>query len=208
MKATRTTRRLPSHGPDFWQGIYETETRPGWDMGGPTPLVQELLEAAASLGLRPGPTFAVPGCGFGHDAAELARQGFQVTGIDFTEAALQGARSRHGDLVTWRGEDWFKGEEAFDALFDHTCFVAMAPARRAEYLEVCARRLRPGGLWLGVFFHTVTGGDGPPYPIAPEELRSLAAKRFDLLHLAQAQRSHPRRAGREFLVVARKRPLD
>ena len=78
-------------------------------------------------------------------------------------------------------------------------------ARRAEYVEVCARRLRPGGMWLGAFFHTVKDPSGPPYPIAPEALRELAEKDFQILYSAPALHSHPRRAGREFLLVAKKK---
>jgi SAM-dependent methyltransferase len=146
----------------------------------------------------------VPGCGFGHDAAELARWGFTVTGVDFAPSAIEGARSRYGDLVDWRQEDWFEAAlEPFDAILDHTCFVAMAPERRPEYVASLARRLRPGGLWLGAFFHTVHNPPGPPFAIDPEALRRLAEAEFQVLHLGEATKSHPRRAGREFLAVAR-----
>jgi SAM-dependent methyltransferase len=190
----------------FWQAFYAGGTRPGWDLQGPSPLLAELLEQVEALGLRPGPSIAVPGCGFGHDAAELARRGWQATGVDFAPAAVQGARDRYGDLAQWRQEDWFvSGPERFHCLFDYTCFVAMAPAQRPRYVEACAERLHPGGLWLGGFFHTVTGPASPPYPVAMAELRALAEPRFEVLHLDHAGRSHPRRAGREFLMVARRR---
>ena len=195
-----------SDHPEFWQDIYAAEARPGWDMGGPTPLVAELLAAARAAGAEPGPAVAVPGCGFGHDAAALADLGFQVTGLDFAAAALAGARARYGERVRWRQEDWFDpAGEAFDTLFDHTCFVAMDPGRRPAYVAACARRLRPGGLWLGAFFHQVTGTGGPPHPIAMDALRALVEPAFEVLHLDRAHTSHPRRAGREFLMVARLR---
>jgi len=196
-----------SDHPEFWQDIYAAESRPGWDMDGPTPLVPELLAAARAAGVEPGPAVAVPGCGFGHDAAALADLGFQVTGLDFAASALAGARARYGDRVRWCQEDWFApGGAAFDVIFDHTCFVAMDPARRPEYVAACARRLRPGGLWLGAFFHRVTGAGGPPHPIAMDELRTLAETAFRIHHLDHARTSHPRRAGREFLMVARVLP--
>ena len=74
----------------YWDGIYQETPRPGWDMDGPTPVLGELLELPACAGL--GRELAVPGCGYGHDAAELARRGFRVTGVDFAPSALQGAR--------------------------------------------------------------------------------------------------------------------
>lgn len=191
--------------PDYWQDIYQAEPRPGWDMDGPTPLLAELLDLAAGLGVAVGPALAVPGCGFGHDAAELARRGYRVTGVDFAPAALAGARARYGDLVRWSAEDWFTGQRAFDGIFDHTCFAAMDPERRESYLAVCARRLHPGGIWLAACFHQVHRDGGPPYAIAMDELRRLAEPWFEILHQGPAERSHPRRAGREFLTVARRR---
>jgi SAM-dependent methyltransferase len=190
----------------YWDSLYRETPRPGWDMDGPTPILAELLDLPDCQGL--GRDLAVPGCGFGHDAAELARRGFRVTGVDFAPSAIQGARQRHGDQVRWRQEDWFTLEDTFDGIFDHTCFVAMAPERRAEYLAHCVRRLRPGGLWLAGMFHTVTRPPGPPFALSLEEARRLAEVRFEILHLDHATRSHPRRAGREFLLVGRVLPCS
>lgn len=195
--------------PDYWNQIYEVEGRPGWDMDGATPVVSELLALAQPLGLRPGGELVVPGCGYGHDAAELAARGFAVTGLDFAPLAIQGARQRYGDRVRWSQGDWFATQAGpWDAVFDHTCFVAMDPPRRPAYVAACADHLRPGGLWMAVLFHDVNGRPGPPHAITQADLRTLAEARFEVLHLADATGSHPRRAGREFLLVAAKRAVD
>jgi SAM-dependent methyltransferase len=189
--------------PGFWQAIYAAKPRPEWDMNGPTPLIPEILGHARDL--EAGAAVVVPGCGFGHDAAELGRRGFQVTGLDFAEPAIQGARSRYPDAILWRQEDWFDSEARFDAIFDHTCFVAMDPVLRPRYVQACVRHLRPGGLWLGAFFHTVAVPGGPPFAVDMEELRGLVQGSFEILHLDHATCSHPRRAGREFILVARRK---
>jgi len=192
--------------PDYWNQLYRDEGRPGWDMDGATPLVPELLDLALPLGLRPGCDLVVPGCGYGHDAAELEARGFSVAGLDFAPLAIQGARERYGDRVAWSQADWFTTPLGpWDAIFDHTCFVAMDPERRPAYVEACARHLRSGGLWLAALFHDVNGRPGPPHAISMAQLRDLVDSRFEVLHLAAATASHPRRAGREFLLVARKR---
>jgi len=192
--------------PEYWNRLYQEEERPGWDMNGATPLVRELLGLARPLGLRPGCELVVPGCGYGHDAAELEAEGFTVTGLDFAPLAIQGAMHRYGDRVAWSQADWFTTHLGpWDAIFDHTCFVAMDPVRRPAYLEACAAHLRPGGFWLAALFHEVKGPAGPPHAIPMEDLRRLAETRFDVLHLAAATGSHPRRAGREYLLVARRR---
>jgi methyl halide transferase len=192
--------------PDYWNQIYEDEGRPGWDMDGATPLAQELLALALPLGLKPDGDLVVPGCGYGHDAVELEGRGFSVTGLDFAPLAIQGAMQRYGNRVAWSQADWFTTHLGpWDAIFDHTCFVAMDPLRREAYVEACAKHLRPGGSWLAVLFHDVKGKPGPPHAIAMNEMRALAEPRFDVLHLAETTASHPRRAGREYLMVAKKR---
>ncbi|GLH72721.1 SAM-dependent methyltransferase [Geothrix limicola] len=192
--------------PDYWNRIYEDEGRPGWDMAGATPLVRELLDLARPLGLQAGGDLVVPGCGYGHDAAELAAEGFRVTGLDFAPLAIQGATERYGAKVAWHQDDWFTTALGpWDAIFDHTCFVAMDPVRRPDYVKACAAHLRPGGLWMAALFHEVKGPAGPPHAISMPEMRALAEAHFDVLHLAEATASHPRRAGREFLMVARRR---
>ncbi len=192
--------------PDYWNRIYEDEGRPGWDMDRATPLVEELLGLALPLGLHPGSDLVVPGCGYGHDAVELESKGFSVTGLDFAPIAIQGAMHRYGDRVSWSQADWFSTHLGpWDGTFDHTCFVAMDPARRPAYVDACAEHLRPGGFWLAALFHNVNGRPGPPHALPMAEMRQLAEARFEVLHLAEAQQSHPRRAGREYLLVARRR---
>jgi SAM-dependent methyltransferase len=175
-------------------------------MDGPSPVLTELLDAAAALEISLGGDIAVPGCGFGHDAAELARRGFRVTAFDFARPAIEGAKARYGATVDWRLEDWFTNTEGpFDLIFDHTCFVAMEPGRREDYLKVCANRLKPSGLWLAILFDETNGRPGPPFQTSMEEARRLATTRFEVLHLLRAERSHPRRVGREYLVIGRKK---
>ena len=81
----------------------------------------------------------------------------------------------------------------------------MDPARRPDYVEACARHLAPGGLWMAVLFHDVQGRPAPPHAISMETCRALAEPRFEILHLVHTTNSHPRRAGREFLMVAKRR---
>ena len=164
--------------PDYWNRLYEEEERPGWDMDSATPLVKELLDLAHPLGLRSGGDLVVPG---------------------------QGAMHRYGDRVAWSHADWFTTRLGpWEAIFDHTCFVAMDPARRPDYVQACADHLRAGGLWMAVLFHDVKGRPGPPHAVPVPEMRRLAETCFEVLHLGEAVNSHPRRSGREYLLVARK----
>ncbi len=193
-----------------WERVYTEEGTP-WDLGGPCPVLGEVLESARMQGLADSCTVAVPGCGLGHDAAWLADQGFRVTGLDLVPDAVARARAAYGEPPAWLVGDWLAGDwlaEAlgpFDALVDHTFFVAFPPERRAEVVAAHARHLAPGGLWLGVFFHQVREPNARPWAVQPEELRALAEPAFAVLDLRPARTGHPRRLGREFWMVARRR---
>lgn len=193
-----------------WERVYTEEGTP-WDLGGPCPVLGEVLESARMQGLADSCTVAVPGCGLGHDAAWLADQGFRVTGLDLVPDAVARARAAYGEPPAWLVGDWLAGDwlaEAlgpFDALVDHTFFVAFPPERRAEVVAAHARHLAPGGLWLGVFFHQVREPNARPWAVQPGELRALAEPAFAVLDLQPARTGHPRRLGREFWMVARRR---
>lgn len=188
-----------------WERVYTEEGTP-WDLGGPCPVLGEVLESARMQGLADGCTVAVPGCGLGHDAAWLADQGFRVTGFDLVPDAVARARAAYGEPPAWLAGDWLaEAQGPFDALVDHTFFVAFPPERRAEVVAAHARHLAPGGLWLGVFFHQVREPNARPWAVQPEELRALAEPAFAVLDLQPARTGHPRRLGREFWMVARRR---
>jgi len=189
-----------------WQRIYAEEGTP-WDMDMATPALAEVLPWAREAGLAEAARLVLPCCGLGHDAAELARQGFQVTAADIVPEAIQEARSRYGEGIDWRCADWFgPALGTFNAIFDHTAFVAFPPERRGAYAEACAGHLRPGGLWFGVFFHTVREPDQRPWAVQAHELRAVAeAAGFEVLRLQNLIQGHPRRLGRELGMLARLR---
>jgi len=45
------------------------------------------------------------GCGTGHDAARLAREGHEVVAVDFSRAAISRARVLHGEGADFRIAD-------------------------------------------------------------------------------------------------------
>src|SRR5437016_1257401 len=72
--------------PAFWEELY-AQGRDGWEMGRAAPPLVDLVEATPP----PRGRVAVPGCGRGHDARLLARHGYDVTGFDFSPAAVSAA---------------------------------------------------------------------------------------------------------------------
>ena len=192
-----------------WDACYRANDTP-WDKGAPAPPLLEWLE-------QPGHRFdgdvVVPGCGLGHDVRAIAATGQarQVCGLDFSPAALAKARQCspasvesyvEANLFTLPPELCGR----FDWVFEHTCFCAIDPSRRTEYVRAVAQALRAGGHLLAVFYlrpwedgKPMPPGGGPPFGAAVPELDALFAGQFNLLEEATPTRAYPGREGRELI---------
>jgi SAM-dependent methyltransferase len=191
---------------EFWQGLYESGGD-GWELGGPAPSLVDFIETTPPARGR----VAVPGCGRGHDARYLASRGYDVTGFDFTPAALAAARAlarRDRVRVAFEPRDVFSlGRDlpnAFDGVWDYTCFCAIDPARRAEYVRALAGTVRPGGWLLGNFFPQRQFTAGPPFAVRSAEVPRLLAPWFRVERAGPPLRSPRGRLGREWMVLARR----
>jgi SAM-dependent methyltransferase len=192
--------------PDFWEGLYASGGD-GWELGQPAPPLVDFVERTPP----PRGRVAVPGCGRGHDARFLAGRGYDVVGYDFSTAAVSAARAlarRDGVAVTFEQRDIFTlaRDEAhgFDGVWEYTCYCAIDPARRDEYVRTMAAILRPGGWLLGCFFPLRVVTAGPPFPVSRAELRRRFAGAFRFERAQPPLRSARGRQGREWLVYARR----
>ena len=123
----------------------------------------------------------VPGCGRGHEAALLAALGFPAIGLDISGEALREARRLHGPdrpELRWVQADLLEataleaiglGDGSLQGVVEHTCFCAIPPARRTDYLTSVTRLLAPGGWLLGLFW-CHGRPDGPPHGSDPDVL--------------------------------------
>jgi methyl halide transferase len=90
----------------------------------------------------------------------------------------------------------------FDGVWEYTCFCAIDPARRQEYIRVIRTLLRPGGLLLACFYPLREGTDGPPFPVSRQEIERVLAPGFVVRSAQAPARSVERRRGLEWLVLA------
>ncbi len=192
--------------PMFWEDLYRSRGD-GWELGGPAPALADFVETTPP----PRGRVAVPGCGRGHDARYLASHGYAAVGFDFAEDAIRSARElaeRERSEATFEQRDVFTLDRdyanAFDGVWEYTCFCAIDPGRRGEYARTIARILRPGGWFLACFYPIRRRGGGPPFAMSRSELRRLFEPRFRLERAFAPIRSVPRRAGQEWMVFARK----
>jgi SAM-dependent methyltransferase len=195
--------------PQFWESRYETGDT-GWDLGQPAPPFVDLLSGpdAPSVG-----SMIVLGCGRGHDAIFFAQNGFQVTAVDFSRLALNDAHhnaDRAGVEVELVEHDLFSLPASYDHRFDyvleHTCFAAILPSKRNDYVQVVKRLLKPGGLYVALFFAHGRPG-GPPFNTTVEEVRDLFSPYFAIERLEAPSRSIEVRMGKELFALMRPLPV-
>lgn len=104
------------------------------------------------------------GCGPGHYALRLARQGARVTGIDFSASSLAFARSAAAAErldIEYVNHDYLshRSDARFDLILLIMCdYCALSPGQRQRLLEVFRSSLRPKGrILLDVFSRAAFG---------------------------------------------------
>ncbi len=190
---------------EFWSRKYQSgETR--WDLGSPNEPLRSILPRLK----LPKSRILVLGSGNGHDAALLAKMGHLVTAVDFSPEAISNAKRSYGEgsNLHFVLKDVFDLDAtymgAFDIVFEHTCFCAIAPHRREALIQVWRRVLIPGGHLLGIFL-AVDHFAGPPFGSSEWEIRERLRKSFQFLYWQRCRDSMEHRRGSELLIYAQKR---
>lgn len=216
--------RKPVSASAFWEDLY-AQGEDGWELREPSHALVAWLAGGGRFAVSGGPEMAptppqpadalrrtrvaVPGCGRGHDVRLLARHGYDAQGFDFAAPAVAEARAlaaADGVAARFEQRDIFTlpadHRGAFDAAWEYTCFCAIDPARRAEYVAVLHAILKPGGTLLACFYPLRVGTDGPPFPVALPEVERLLATGFRIVESAAPAASVERRRGLEWLIRA------
>ena len=193
--------------PGFWDRLYDSGGD-GWELRRPSPPLQAHLEKSPP----PRGKVAVLGCGRGHDCRLLANAGYRVWGFDFAERAILEARAlaRTERLeIIFEQRDIFELAEHyrgfFDGIWEYTCFCAIDPGRRPDYVRLVREILKPEGWLLACFYPLRDGSDGPPFPTSEAEIWRLFVPAFVFLETYAPVESVERRAGLEWMVMARAR---
>jgi SAM-dependent methyltransferase len=199
-----------------WDELYQTRVTP-WEKGAPAP---PLLEWLRKHGALEGEVL-VPGCGYGHDVRAIAAASPRstVVGIDISATALKEALkySSVGREV-FQSADIFAFppslQRRFDWVFEHTCFCAIQPDQRHDYIKMAVSALKPEGQLLAIFFlnpwdpgDEIPEGGGPPFGITKEELENLFSPHFTIVQELKPKTAYPGREGREIVRLLRKRRI-
>jgi SAM-dependent methyltransferase len=195
-----------------WEAWYRRGEIP-WDKGFAAPPLAELVEETG-VGLFAGGPVLVPGCGYGHDVRFLASLGIEALGLDLAESAVAGARGiGDGPGCAFELGDFLSGEwrggRQWPALWEHTCFCALDPARRDSYAMAAGEAVLPGGVLAGVFYlrpwDSGEEAEGPPFGADIDGIAGHLRPWFDLEKGWVPRIAYPGREGREWIGIFRRR---
>lgn len=134
--------------PSVWNSLYDDERTP-WRSGGLTTIARQLLSKYA-VGRR----LLEIGCGTGSDAVSIARMGFDYSGLDISDVAIQCAKKRNlRKPLSFNCADFFQwsNEEPFDVIYEKGFFHGLAGRRRRNnFVRRVAAQLAPTGIWISV----------------------------------------------------------
>ena len=140
-----------------------------WDIGGPQPVVQELVAYGALRGEG-----LDPGTGPGHHAIYYTSKGYSTTGVDASPAAIERAKrnaERAGVAVNFEVADATKLdglEGRFDTVVDSAFYHVFQDDEETQlqYAQALHRATKPGArLYMFEFGrHTVNGLSWPGLP--------------------------------------------
>lgn len=189
--------------PEFWDLRYAARFAP-WDAGGVPAQLRRFLDAI------PGPRRAlVPGCGSGWEVRLLAERGWDVLGIDFSEAALAAAAGALGPhAARARRADFFApiAEAPFEVVYERAFLCALPRRLWREWARRAGEIVAPAGLLAGYFYFDA-GERGPPFPLHGQaELDALLGAQFTCLENAPVEDSIAVFQGKERWQVWERRP--
>ncbi|MGI9585270.1 MAG: class I SAM-dependent methyltransferase [Acidimicrobiia bacterium] len=169
------------------------------------PLLVEDLKTGTALDLA---------CGEGRNALWLARNGWSVTGVDFSPVAIKKARAiARNTEVNWLVDDVTAVDTAtqFDLVI--MFYIQLPPDDLARAFQRAVASLAPGGTLVGVG-HAIRnledGYGGPQYPerLWTEELVAPLVLDLDVLELGERERPVPEADVAAIdLVVKARRPV-
>jgi tellurite methyltransferase len=185
-----------------WNKRYRLRERPAEDLdAAPTPLV-----VATAAKLVPGKALDLA-CGAGRNALWFAEQGWEVTAVDGTQAAIEILRARameRGLKISAVVADLEKGE--FQIEPSRWDLVAMCYYLQRDLFEPAKRGVAPGGILISIVHVNEPGEEGGPHRLLPGQLEQYFAG-WEILHRREGKTndSAHRRAVAEIVT---RRPLS
>ena len=169
METPQFPRRDPADA-EFWDLRYDARFAP-WDAGRVPAQLRAFVDRAGAPR-----RVLIPGCGSAYEVGYLAGKGWDVRGIDFSQAAVRAAAAILGPhAARVRQADFFAPIEGapFEMVYERAFLCALPRRLWPAWGRRVAGLVAPGGLLAGYFYFDA-GERGPPFPLhSGDELAQL-----------------------------------
>ncbi|MDF1880908.1 class I SAM-dependent methyltransferase [Sulfurimonas sp. MAG313] len=135
------------------------------------------LEEYLSMHIGEGKAIVI-GCGLGEDAFALGEAGFEVTAIDISQTAIAWCQDTYDYTdIDFKVQDIFELPESmleqYDFIFECRTIQSLPLMYRDKIIRAISSLLKPKGKILAIANGKNEGEkfDGPPWPLARNELR-------------------------------------
>jgi ubiquinone/menaquinone biosynthesis C-methylase UbiE len=183
-----------------WEDRYRAGDVP-WDTGQPS---TELLTTIKEQGIQPSRAIEL-GCGTGTNSIWLARQGFDVTAVDFSSLALAQARQKaaaaglHVKFLRADVMDPTAFNERFPFWFDRGCYHVVRRLDVKKFLETLERISEPGALGVILTGNAKEPHDPGPPVVSEAEIRSELGRLFEIVRVREFRFDQVEAVGVRFL---------
>jgi len=141
------------------------------------------------------------GCGNGRNSLFLAKNGFDVIGLDFSLESINYAKKNHAhENIEYRNLSFFDfnhEKDNFDFIYDGGCLHHISPHRRPDYLKKVKGLLKIDGKYGMEIFNEKGGADLTDYQVYEErsmkgglafsktKLNEILSEYFDIIELRE-----------------------
>lgn len=145
---------------EFWEEAFKNKHMMWGEQ--PTIAALETCQYFKSLGFQ---KILIPGFGYGRNARPFLDNGFEVTGIEISETAIQLAYQLPGGAIKlFHGSvnDMPFDQDSYDGIFCHALIHLLRADERKRFLTNCNAQTRSGGLMVftAITKHAPTYGVG------------------------------------------------
>ena len=163
-----------------WDQTYRDPQTPPWDTGRPSAQLRQLLESGA---VKPCRALDL-GCGTGTNVLFLAQRGFNATGVDLSEVAVQ--RAREKALAAGVAANFVCGSvlelpdpgAPFGFVFDRGCFHMLAKEQRDRFVGQLRGVTQPDSVYFLLCGNAREPLDPGPPTVSEEEIRATFSRDF------------------------------
>lgn len=151
---------------EFWEASFR-DKQTMWGME-PADCAVEAAELFGEHGLE---TVLVPGFGYGRNAKVFVDRGFEVTGIEISQTAIDLAKEHDGETIqVYHGpvSEMPFDDEVYDGVFCYALIHLLDVPERAKLIQDCYNQLRSGGFMVFVAISKSTAAYGQGKQVGPD----------------------------------------